>query len=69
MKDKTAFAKTRKLLYLCRYRSFTMQSAETKSTPEPSDNSSSLVELFADITDQNIHLEIDSGSPVGKEIW
>lgn len=25
--------------------------------------------LLADITEQNLHGEIDSGEPVGKEVW
>lgn len=29
----------------------------------------SLDELLAGITEQNLHGEIDSGEPVGKEVW
>lgn len=34
--------------------------------PEPS---WSLEELLEKVTDENIHGEIDTGSPVGREIW
>jgi len=32
-------------------------------------NKYSLKELLDQITDKNIHGEIDAGGPVGKEIW
>jgi len=28
-----------------------------------------LDELLAGITEQNLHAEIDSGQPIGKEVW
>jgi len=34
--------------------------------PEPA---WSLEELLAQVTDENIHEEIDTGLPVGREIW
>ena len=35
-------------------------------TPSPA---LSLNELLAQVTDDNLHGEIDSGSPVGREVW
>ncbi|HEY7213741.1 MAG TPA: AbrB/MazE/SpoVT family DNA-binding domain-containing protein [Thermoanaerobaculia bacterium] len=29
----------------------------------------SLEELLAQVTDENLHGEVDTGSPVGREIW
>jgi antitoxin MazE len=35
-------------------------------TPRPSP---ALSDLLAQVTDENLHGEIDSGSPVGREVW
>ena len=37
-------------------------------TPLP-ESAWSLEDLLAQVTDENIHEEIDTGSPVGREIW
>jgi antitoxin MazE len=37
-----------------------------KPCPEPS---YSLEDLLAQVTDENLHAEIDMGPPVGREIW
>ncbi|HEV2852486.1 MAG TPA: AbrB/MazE/SpoVT family DNA-binding domain-containing protein [Thermoanaerobaculia bacterium] len=37
-----------------------------KACPEPS---LSLEELLAQVTDENLHEEVDTGPPVGREVW
>lgn len=36
---------------------------------KPTSRRFSLDELLADVTDENIHREVDTGPPVGNEIW
>jgi antitoxin MazE len=36
---------------------------------EPSRPALTLDDLLADISDENIHAEVDPGSPVGNEAW
>jgi len=47
-----------------------MSIVEGKLIIEPaSEPTYTLDELLAGVTKQNIHAEIDTGSPVGKEVW
>lgn len=37
--------------------------------PEKRKSGLKLEELLQDVTDENLHSEIDFGEPVGKEVW
>jgi antitoxin MazE len=45
-----------------------MQENSSTTAPE-SQPPYSLEELLAQVTDENLHAEIDTGLPVGREIW
>ncbi|HSF43436.1 MAG TPA: hypothetical protein VLT87_26795 [Thermoanaerobaculia bacterium] len=42
---------------------------ETTDSPDLIEPSPSLEELLDQVRDENLHPEIDTGPPVGREIW
>jgi len=42
---------------------------EGKIIAKPIENEYSLQDLLKEITDENIHKEVETGNAVGKEIW
>lgn len=42
---------------------------DSGTQPEEQEPALTLEELLAQVTDENIHEEVDFGLPVGREIW
>jgi antitoxin component of MazEF toxin-antitoxin module len=47
-----------------------MTTNDTNTTAQPGKNDvPALTDLLAAITDENLHPEVDTGEPVGVEVW